>query len=481
MVVILAVAGGTYFWFTHLVSGANSRVDPDVSAALTSVPPTSLDVAVPASPGAMNILLLGSDKRGNVRAGRADTIMLVHIDPKQDFVSTLALPRDLRVEIPGHGTNKLNAAYAIGGPALVIRTVKQATGVNIDHFLQVDFAAFQELTDSVGGVYIDVDRKYFNSGGTYEPIDIQAGYQLLNGRDALDYVRFRHDSNSDFGRMARQQAFLSSLKNQISGQGAQLLLKLPGLAGDLFSNATTDLSADQILRTAYFGARLDGGRIRQVRLIGEIRTVKGVSYVLVPEADLTKAVKDYLTPPTQEGTANGGATTTEVSGPATGTTGNHDLKAWQSVAATVPFAVEAPDYLPDGYTYSDRSPASRQDLHDQGRWGRQARASDHLQALQTRPVPGSDGDKLARRAHSLTGHQGRERRHHLQRGRGRGKSRRRLVEEGRRALLGLEHPFPSFAAERVTPGGPVFQPGDQVAAAFGGSGEVASGSSPSSV
>ena len=133
---------------------------------------------------------------------------------------------------------------------MVICTVKQATGVNVDHFLQVDFAAFQELTDSVGGVYIDVDRKYFNNGGTYEPIDIQAGYQLLNGHDALDYVRFRHDSNSDFGRMARQQAFLSALKDQISGQGAQLLLKLPGLAGNLFSNATTDLSADQILRTA---------------------------------------------------------------------------------------------------------------------------------------------------------------------------------------------------------------------------------------
>ena len=356
MVVILAVAGGTYFWFTHLVGGANARVDPEISAALTSVPATSLNVAVPASPGAMNILLLGSDKRGDVRAGRADTIILVHVDPKQDFVSTLSLPRDLRVEIPGHGTNKLNASYAIGGPALVIRTVKQATGINIDHFLQVDFAAFQELTDSVGGVYIDVDRKYFSNGATYAPIDIQAGYQLLNGHDALDYVRYRHDSNSDFGRMARQQAFLSALKGQISGQGAQLLLKLPGLAGDLFSNATTDLSADQILRTAYFGARLDGGRIRQVRLIGDIRTVKGVSYVLVPEADLTKAVKEYLTPPAQQGTATGGATTSEASSPAAGTTGNHDLKAWQSVAATVPFAVEAPDYLPAGYTYSDRVP-----------------------------------------------------------------------------------------------------------------------------
>ena len=90
----------------------------------------------------------------------------MHVDPKKNFVSTLSLPRDLRVEIPGHGVNKLNASYAIGGPALVIRTVKQATGVNVDHFLQVDFAAFQELTDSVGGVYIDVDRKYFNNGGT---------------------------------------------------------------------------------------------------------------------------------------------------------------------------------------------------------------------------------------------------------------------------------------------------------------------------
>jgi hypothetical protein len=236
--------------------------------------------------------------------------------------------------------------------------VKQATGVNVDHFLQVDFGAFQQLTDSVGGVYIDVDRRYFNNGGTYAPIDIQAGYQLLNGHDALDYVRFRHDSNSDFGRMARQQDFLSALKDQISGQGAQLLLKLPGLAGDLFSNATTDLSADQILKTAYFGARLDSGRIHQVRLIGDIQTVKGVSYVLVPPADLTKAVQDFLTPPAQGGTVTGGATTTEASSSATGTTGNHDLKAWQSVAAAVPFAVEAPDYLPAGYAYSDRAPQS---------------------------------------------------------------------------------------------------------------------------
>ena len=354
VVVVLAVAGGTYLWFTHLVGGANGRVDPGVSEALTSTPPTSVNVPVPASPGAMDILLLGSDLHAGVRAGRSDTLILVHVDPDKNFVSMLSLPRDLRVDIPGHGVNKLNAAYAYGGAALAIRTVKQATGVNIDHYLQVDFQAFEQLTNSLGGVYVDVDRRYFNKDPSYEPIDIQAGYQLLNGHDALEYVRFRHDSNSDFGRMLRQQRFLSALKEQIGAQGAQLLLKLPGMAGDLFSNAATDLSADQILRLAYFGARLGGGHIRQVRLIGTITPVNGVSYVLATKAEITQAVTDYFTPLT------GQATTAQTASAPTGTTGHHSLSAWQSVAATVPFAVEAPDYLPAGYAYSDRMPRAGQ-------------------------------------------------------------------------------------------------------------------------
>ena len=353
VVVLMAVAGGYYLWFSHLMAGANDRVDPGVSAALSSLPPTSVVAPVPASPGAMDLLLLGSDKRAGVAGSRSDTIMLVHVDPSQNFVSMLSLPRDLRVDIPGQGLGKLNTAYAHGGAALAIRTVKQLTGVNIDHYLQVDFEAFQKLTDSLGGVYVDVDRRYFNDSPTYEPIDIQAGYQLLNGYDALDYVRFRHDSNSDFGRMLRQQRFLQALKEQISAQGAGLVLKLPRLAGDLFSNAATDLSADQILKLAYFGARLGGGHIRQARLAGTITTIEGVSYVIASSAAIAQAVKDFLTPSTQ---ATNETTTTGQPSAGTGTTGHHTLSAWQEVAATVPFAVEAPDYLPAGYSYSDRVP-----------------------------------------------------------------------------------------------------------------------------
>ena len=103
----------------------------------------------------MDILLLGSDKRAGVPGGRSDTIMLVHVDSAKNFVSLLSLPRDLRVDIPGHGLGKLNTAYAYGGAALAIRAVKRATGVNIDHYLQVDFQAFQQLADHLGGVYID--------------------------------------------------------------------------------------------------------------------------------------------------------------------------------------------------------------------------------------------------------------------------------------------------------------------------------------
>ena len=116
--------------------------------------------------------------------------------------------------------------------------------------------------------------------------------------------------------MLRQQRYLSALKEQVGAQGAQLLFQLPGMAKDLFSNATTDLSADQVLRLAYFAARLGGGKIRQVRLVGTSPTIEGVSYVVASRAEVDQAVKDYLTPLT------GGAPASETQAPGHGTTGH---------------------------------------------------------------------------------------------------------------------------------------------------------------
>jgi LCP family protein required for cell wall assembly len=321
-VALLAAAGGFYLWFRAQVSEANQRVPEEVMVALTGEPSSTLasagaTVEAPESPSAMNLLVLGSDRRPEEAGenGRSDTIILVHIDPDNDYLSVLSLPRDLRVEVPGHGMEKINAAYSFGGAALSIKTVEQVTGVDIDHYVEVDFEAFKDMTDALGGVYVDVDQRYYSQDPDFEMIDLQPGYQLMGGADALDYVRFRHDKNMDFGRMEKQQRFLSELREQ--AMGWNLALKLPGLVRALFSNIATDLGANDFIKLAWWLIGMDGSRIRQLTLVGDTDTIAGASYVLLDEEALAKAVRELLTLP-------GGVTVTtageQAPGPATTTT-----------------------------------------------------------------------------------------------------------------------------------------------------------------
>ena len=121
--------------------------------------------------------------------------MLLRINPATKSISMLSIPRDLRVEIPGWGTDRINAAYSDGGAALSVKTFETLTGLPVNHFIDVDFVGFIDIVDYLGGVYLDVDRQYYNNTAVtgYSSIDIQAGYQRLNGHDALSFVRFRHD------------------------------------------------------------------------------------------------------------------------------------------------------------------------------------------------------------------------------------------------------------------------------------------------
>jgi LCP family protein required for cell wall assembly len=330
ILLVMVASGGSYLWFRSQVSSANSRITPDVIEALQEKPSTTL-TTVPGqtaqgtlqgtdstepftepSPSAMNLLVLGSDRRSNQPSigGRSDTLMIVHIDPDRNFLSVLSLPRDLRVDVPGHGKSKLNTAYAFGGPALAIKTVEQTTGVDINHYLEVGFDAFKDIVDSLGGVYVDVDRRYYNPLYYYEPIDLQPGYQLLNGADALDYVRFRHDNNMDFGRMERQQRFMAALREQ--AMGWNLPFKLPGLISALFRNVTTDLDANEILRLTTWGVRLSGDSIRTITLRGATPTIAGASYVTVTDSQLATAV-DRLLNVSAVGPASDDTTTTSSS------------------------------------------------------------------------------------------------------------------------------------------------------------------------
>lgn len=169
-----------------------------------------------------NILILGSDKRASEAdvPGRADTAILLRLDPDRKAIGLMSIPRDLKVEIPGVGTDKFAHAFAFGGPKLTLRVVRELTGLRINHIVNVDYLGFVRAVYAIGCVYVDVDRRYFHSNEgvppseQYAEIDVEPGYQLMCGKKALQYVRYRH-TDTDLVRAARQQDFLSAARQRV--------------------------------------------------------------------------------------------------------------------------------------------------------------------------------------------------------------------------------------------------------------------------
>ena len=142
--------------------------------------------------------------------------MLVRVDPKTKIVSMLSFPRDWIVNIPGYGPQEITNSFFLNGPKLTIDTIKSVTGISPNYYVSVDFDAFTQTVNAFKGVYVDVDRRYFNlnqntAGTNFNSIDIEPGYQLMRGQDALEYVRHRHDDDDTY-RLARQQLFLREFK-----------------------------------------------------------------------------------------------------------------------------------------------------------------------------------------------------------------------------------------------------------------------------
>jgi LCP family protein required for cell wall assembly len=222
------------------------------------------------------VMLIGSDKREKSSndplddgTARSDTVILVRLDPDRGATALMSLPRDLKVRIPGHGTDKLNAAYEIGGPKLTLRTVKEFTGLRINHVINIDFRGFWAAVNAIGCVYADIDRRYFNSNPGFAFIDIKPGYQRMCGRRALQYVRYRHE-DSDLVRSSRQQDFLRQAKQQVGARrlfsDRQQLVRIFGkyTSSDIRSRAAVlrllklaIFSADKPTREVHFEGRLE--------------------------------------------------------------------------------------------------------------------------------------------------------------------------------------------------------------------------------
>ncbi len=204
---LLLWVGYGYWQFRGSMDDANKRVDGRTRAVLT--PGGSL------LSDASTTLVLGSDRRPDGGPGRSDSILLVRVDPGRNRIAELSIPRDLRVTIPGHGDDRINAAYTLGGPALAIQTVRALTGIPINHVVLVDFSGFRELVDALGGVTIDNPTKIISNSFDGHPWRFGRGRLHLDGRHALAYARVRENTvngaDNDLTRGLRQQRVLQAI------------------------------------------------------------------------------------------------------------------------------------------------------------------------------------------------------------------------------------------------------------------------------
>jgi LCP family protein required for cell wall assembly len=294
VVVALAAPGLALGWANGTVNVVSHR-----SAAVQKVVTETTKELRPALPGKpVNILLIGSDKTqvpGD--PGRSDTQMLVRLDPQTKSISMLSLPRDLRVDVPGHGLDKMNTAYAYGGPRLVVQTFKQITGLPINHFVEINFAGFWHVVNILGGVYIPVDHKYFvPASADYKSINLDAGYQLVRGKQALNFVRFRHDQLGDFTRMQRQQLFLKELQRQSgrwSGDWKKVIRLIKAITGETTSDIDSLKRLQPLVELAF---QVDTSKINTVHLEGDTPMIDGVSYVTATQEQIDAAVQEFTNP-----------------------------------------------------------------------------------------------------------------------------------------------------------------------------------------
>jgi LCP family protein required for cell wall assembly len=275
------LGGGAYLYFHQSVSA--------VAAHSVDVRKAAKQLDIPVANRAAIALVVGYDHRMGHDAlaqgpSRSDTMMLLRADPVTKTISLLSFPRDLLVELycpdkksgtpvpQGHG--KINSAYAICGSQGSLMTVKQLTGLPINYLITVDFHGFKEIVDRVHGVWMDVDRRYYNKNvGTaatnYANINLEPGYQRLDGQDALDFVRYRH-TDSDLYRLARQQQFVKALKQQISTSVSPL--DLPKLVSAITENVEVgvgggrSLQGSTVLSYALFAYELPNGHFFQTRI-----------------------------------------------------------------------------------------------------------------------------------------------------------------------------------------------------------------------
>ena len=226
--------------------------------------------------GKKNIVVMGCDVRKD-DVGRSDTLFVVMLDKSKKNAALLSVPRDTRVKIKGHGWDKINAAFAYGGHKLTQETVQDFLGIKLNNYVVVDFQGFKGLVDAVGGVDINVEKRmyYYDSYSGFE-IDLKPGKQHLDGKTAMQYVRYR-DEEGDIGRIRRQQKFMMALYQQIASKN--IIAKVPGVTKQIMSMIKTDLSLKEMVELGnVMRDMMEKDGLKMSMVPGEPKYIDGISY-----------------------------------------------------------------------------------------------------------------------------------------------------------------------------------------------------------
>lgn len=267
MVLLALVVTGGYFYNLGRIFDSQTTIIENALPAPAAHPepvPAASPTATPTflePSGPMNILVMGSDSRvdarqnaaeaaqnGGVADQRADTIMLLHFPADRRTVYGISIMRDLWVDIPGYGQSKVNASLALGGVPLVVQTVESLLSQHVDHVMMLDFDGFKGLTDALGGVEVDVETPF---SSVHENVHFKKGRNLLNGSQALEFVRERYAfPDGDYQRVRNQQKFLKAVLGKTLSAGT---LANPFTLHNAVSAVSPFISVDKGLNAATLG------------------------------------------------------------------------------------------------------------------------------------------------------------------------------------------------------------------------------------
>lgn len=238
------------------------------------------------------LLLFGISKRTTLNdPGRADTIMLALVNPESGRIQLISIPRDAYVDIPGYGKNKINAAYPQGGADLLKGTLENWLSINIHGFANINFEGFIDLVNLVGGIKVNVPRDMrYDDVADGTSIDLKKGEQVLDGKNALDFVRFRKSNDgrhsSDYERMERQQQALAELSRKMAS--IRMIGRINNIMDILSANIKTSLTVDELdtLVKRFYAIDMQG--LETTSLQGGGYLINGAWYEIVPEEEIER-------------------------------------------------------------------------------------------------------------------------------------------------------------------------------------------------